>query len=150
MKFTQLSSDSVSKIMSRRVYTLSPKNKTLDALNMMNKHGFGSVVIVERGKVAGIITERDIVQKITKSFDYLDKPLSETASKPVISISSDMPVWAAFALMLKKRIRRLPVINGNKLIGIVTERDLFRWVVRIAYAPNIPDDIKRALVVQKR
>lgn len=135
--------------MSKKVTILSPKRNTFDALNAMIRHDFGSIVIMDKGKVVGIITERDIVRKITKSFDYLNRPLSETASKPVITASPDTPIWEAFTLMLRKKIRRLPVVKAGKLRGIVTERDLFKWVVKIAYEPNIPDDIKELLVQNK-
>ncbi len=135
--------------MTRKVLTLTPKRRTIDALNMMIAHDIGSVVIAQRGQVLGIITERDIVRKITKSFDYLNRPLEETGTKPVVSVSPATPIWKAFELMLRKKIRRLPVMNsGNKLEGIVTERDLFKWVVKIAYEPNIPDDIK-SLILQR-
>ena len=135
--------------MSKKVTVLSPKRNTFDALNAMIRHDFGSIVITDKGKVVGIITERDIVRKITKSFDYLNRPLSETASKSVITASPDTPIWEAFALMLRNRIRRLPVVKAGKLRGIVTERDLFKWVVRIAYEPNIPDDIRKLLAHNK-
>jgi CBS domain-containing protein len=138
-------SETVSEVMTKTVSTLSPTKKTFDALNMMIKHDFGSVVVTDRGKVVGIITERDIVRKITKSFDYLNRPLSETASKAVVSVSLDTPIWEAFALMLRKKIRRLPVLKKGELAGIVTERDLFKWVVKVAYEPNIPDDIKKLI-----
>lgn len=141
----QTASETVSEVMSKKVTTLSPKRKTFDALNGMIRHDFGSIVVTDRGKVVGIITERDIVRKITKSFDYLNRPLGETASKPVISVPPDTPIWEAFTIMLKKKIRRLPVMKSDKLVGIVTERDLFKWVVRIAYEPNIPADVKKLL-----
>jgi CBS domain-containing protein len=49
--------------------------------------------------------------------------------------------------MLRRKIRRLPVVQKDKLVGIVTERDLFKWVVKLVYEPNIPDDLK-SLVAQ--
>ena len=81
----------------------------------------------------GIITERDIVRRITKDFEYLNRRLRETATKPVVTVSPDTPVLAAFALLLKKKIRRLPVMEGGELLGIVTERDLFKWVVEVGH-----------------
>jgi CBS domain-containing protein len=145
----KMSSETVRELMSLKVTTLSPKRPTFDALRAMISHDYGCIVVTERGKVVGIITERDIVQKITKSFDYLNRPLSETASKPVISILPETPVWEAFTLMLRKGIRRLPVIKNEKLEGLVTERDLFKWVVKVAYEPSIPKDIKKLLVRKK-
>jgi len=117
--------------MTKKVVTVPVTMKTIDALEAMVKRSVGSVVILERGKLYGIITERDIVRKITKDFDYLDRRLSETATKPVITVQPDTTVLEAFALLNKKKIRRLPVMDGETLLGIVTERDLFKWVVEI-------------------
>ena len=128
--------------MTRQVRTLSPNNKTIDALDTMVQNDIGSVPVVDHDALVGIITERDIVKEITKSFDYLERPLLETARRSIITVSPSTPLWEAFALLLKNRIRRLPVVEKGKLVGIVTERDLFKWVVRVAYEPNVPDDLK--------
>jgi CBS domain-containing protein len=135
--------DAVRGIMSKKVITLTPTRKTIDALEAMVKKDIGAVVIMERGKLYGIITERDIVRKITKDFDYLDTPLKETATRPLVTVSPSTPIWEAFAKMLRNKIRRLPVVKDEKLVGIVTERDLFKWAVRIAYEPNLPEDVRK-------
>ena len=137
--------DTIKEVMTRTVFTLSPKNKTIDALNLMVKNDIGAVVVVDEGKVVGIITERDIVREITKSFDYLDRKLAETGKRTVITVSLNTPLWEAFAILLKNRIRRLPVVKDEKLLGIVTERDLFKWAVKVAYEPNIPDDLRKLI-----
>jgi CBS domain-containing protein len=136
--------------MTKTIVSLSPNRKTIDALDTMVKRDIGSILVMEKGKLVGIITERDIVREITKTFDYLDRPLSETGRKNVISVKPTTPLWEAFALMLKNKIRRLPVVKGagKKVIGIVTERDLFKWAVKVAYEPNIPDDLRK-LIAQK-
>jgi CBS domain-containing protein len=135
--------DTVKALMSRRVFGLGPSKRTIDALNLMIKKDVGSVPILQSRKLFGIITERDIVREITRSFDYLNQPLSKTAKKPVVTVSPETEVWEAFTLMLKNKIRRLPVVTKNgKLVGIITERDLFKWVVEVAYEPQIPEEIK--------
>ena len=48
-------------------------------------------------------------------------------------------------VMLRRKIRRLPVTKDGKLVGIVTERDLFKWVVGVLYAPNVPEDVKKLI-----
>ena len=131
--------------MSKTVYTLPPIKKTVDALDVMVKKNIGALVVVERGKIIGIITERDIVREITKSSDYLDRRLSETSKRSVITVDPKTPLWEAFALMLKNKIRRLPVVKNGKLVGIVTERDLFKWVVKVTYEPNIPEDLRKLI-----
>ncbi len=133
--------------MTKSVLTISPNKRTFDALDIMLKHDVGSVVVVQKGKIVGIITERDITREVTKSFDFFNRPLSNTAAKKIVSVKPSTPVWEAFATMLRKKIRRLPVVKDAKLVGIVTERDLFKWVVRVVYEPNIPRDIRR-LVTQ--
>jgi CBS domain-containing protein len=134
--------DTIEEIMTTNVRALSPKNKTIDALDAMVQNDIGSVLVVDRDDLVGIITERDIVKEITKSFDYLERPLSETAKHSIVTVAPSTALWEAFALLLKNRIRRLPVVKDGKLVGIVTERDLFKWVVRVAYEPNIPEDLK--------
>ena len=137
--------DTVTEIMTKEVHTLGPNRKTIDALNLMVDNDIGSVLVIQRGQIVGIITERDIVRKITKSFDYLDRPLSETAKKTVISVGPTTPIWEAFALMLKNKIRRLPVLKNGKIVGIITERDLFKWTVKVAYEPNVPKDLRKLI-----
>lgn len=137
--------DTVSEVMTKTVFTLSPNKKTIDALDAMVKKDIGAVIVVDRGAIAGIITERDIVREITKSFDYLERRLSDTATRSVITVEPKTPLWEAFALMLKNRIRRLPVVKNKKLVGIVTERDLFKWAVKVAYEPNIPADLRKLI-----
>lgn len=64
------------------------------------------------------------------------------ASKPLIAVPPEEEIWEAFGIMLENKVRRLPVLKDGKLVGIVTERDLFKWVVRVIYEPNIPKRIK--------
>jgi CBS domain-containing protein len=86
------------------------------------------------------------VREITLSFDYLNRPLSQTAKRKVITVTPETEIWEAFTLMLKNKIRRLPVVTkAGKLVGIVTERDLFKWVVAAAYEPEIPEEIKKLI-----
>lgn len=143
---SQGSKDTVREIMSGNVFTLGTQNKTIDALDAMVQHDIGAVPIVDKGKLVGIITERDVVKEITRSFDYLERKLSDTAKRTVVTVTPTTPLWEAFALLLKNKIRRLPVVEDDKLVGIVTERDLFKWVVRVAYEPNIPEDLKDLVV----
>lgn len=138
--------DTVKSLMSRKVFGLPPSKRTIEALNLMIKKDIGSVPVLQSGKLYGIITERDIVREITASFDYLNHPLSKTAKKPVVTVTPETEIWEAFTLMLKNKIRRLPVVTkGGKLAGIVTERDLFKWVVAVAYEPEIPEEIKKLI-----
>lgn len=132
--------------MTKTVRTLTPEQPSKTALELMMKYDIGAIVIVEGASVVGIVTERDVVkQSITNDNGNLKKALGQIASKPVTTATPNTKVWDAFALMLRKKIRRLPVVEKGKLVGIVTERDLFKWVVRVVYEPNIPDDLKKLI-----
>jgi CBS domain-containing protein len=66
-------------------------------------------------------------------------------SSPVISVAPSTPIEKAVYLMLKHGIRRLPVVEKEKLVGLVSERDLLRWVLQVSYEPQIPIEIKQIL-----
>jgi CBS domain-containing protein len=142
--------ETVSEVMSRTVFCLDSNKMIIDALNLMIQKDVGSVPVLENGTLSGIITERDIVRNITTFektpfFDYISMPLAQAASKPVIAVEPDLEIWGAFRIMLQKKIRRLPVLKNREMLGIVTERDLFKWVVKVAYEPHVPEEIRNLL-----
>ena len=134
--------DTLAFIMTRKVITVSAKEKVSKALAIMAKHDIGSLVVVDKGQPVGILTERDIVRRLVKDWKIPDVPVDDLMSHPLITAESETPSWEAFRIMLKRRIRRLPLVDGGKLVGIVTERDLFRWVLLVAYESQLPEDIK--------
>jgi CBS domain-containing protein len=68
-------------------------------------------------------------------------------SSPLVSIHSDTPNQEAVKIMLKHGIRRLPVVDRGKLVGIVTQRDLFKWVLQVSYEPNPPPEVREILAL---
>ncbi len=134
--------------MSRTVHTATISSKLGDAVKLMAKRDIGSIVVVDRGDPAGIVTERDVVRVLAHwGGSSLKKSLRSVVSKPLVTVSPTTEIWEAFATMLRKGIRRLPVVEGGRVVGILTERDLLKWVVKVFYEPNIPPDIKE-LVMQ--
>lgn len=138
--------DVVSQVMSKTVRTIGAEDDVSSVLKMMIKYGIGSVVMVEGKGPTAIVTERDVVRRLSNDgYDVLEAKVADIASKPLITVSPSTEIWVAFRLMVEKHVRRLPVIDGGKLVGIVTERDLFKWVVKVTYEPNIPDSLKRLI-----
>jgi CBS domain-containing protein len=138
--------DQVGAVMSKTVRTVDSGKSLREALRLMVEYDIGSIVVTHRGRPVGIITERDIVKRLGgRGPEGLDRKTGAIASKPLITIDPEVEVWKAFAKMLRKKIRRLPVMRGGALVGIVTERDLLKWVVKVTYEPNIPDEIKRLI-----
>ena len=137
------SNELVSDMMSTKVVTVKASDKVSRALHAMVRHKIGSVVVVEKRKPVGILTERDVSTRVAKGQNVRDMLVRRIMSKPLATICPSAEVWEAVEQMVRKGIRQLPVIEGEKLVGIITERDVFRWVIIIAYEPNIPEDVRR-------
>jgi len=131
--------------MTSPVKTINAGENVGTAAEIMVKNGIGAVIVVDDKAPVGIITERDIVKQVVKANDALKKPLKQQLSKPLVTGTSNTTIQEAFETMLKNKIRRLPVVDKDKLVGIVTDKDLMRWVLRVSYEPNIPPHIKAVL-----
>jgi CBS domain-containing protein len=128
-----MAEDKIGQIMSKPVRTVKPDEKLSVALALMDSNNIGSVVVLDGETAIGIITEGDVVEQISKGAQVLVAPVKQVMSKPLITGTPDMTVQDAVNLMLDKRIRQLPIVEGNKLVGIVTDRDLMRSVLRVSY-----------------
>jgi len=137
--------DTLAQVMSSPVTTMKASDPLAVAAKKMVKQNIGSVVVLEGKEPVGIITERDITRQVVKGNSVLKKSAKKTMSKLRVIASPQMSVQQAFELMLKNEVRRLPVLDDGKLVGIVTEKDLMRWVLRVSYEPNIPPHIKAIL-----
>jgi CBS domain-containing protein len=131
--------------MTVKVEAVKPKDQLKQALRKMVKRNVGSVVVIEKGGLVGIVTERDISRCAVRGAKALGAQVRRVMSSPLITVSPSTEIQAVMALMLKNGIRRLPVVEKGKLVGIVSERDLLRWVLRITYEPHIPSEIREIL-----
>ncbi|MGD0689473.1 MAG: CBS domain-containing protein [Candidatus Bathyarchaeia archaeon] len=128
-----MAEDKIGQIMSKPVRTVKPDEKLTAAVAAMDNNSIGSVVVLDGETAIGIITEGDVVEQISKGAQILLEPVKQVMSKPLITGTPDMAVQDAVNLMLEKRIRQLPIVEGSKLVGIVTDRDLMRSVLRASY-----------------
>lgn len=87
----------------------------------------GSVLVAKNNEPIGILTERDILKKVVATgLDPAVTKISQVMSAPLITVPVDMSVGEASRIMIEKGIRRLPVTEGNKIVGIITTRDITR------------------------
>jgi len=109
------------------VITVSPEVTLKEAAKKMAKHNIGSLVVTSdgtsRGKLLGIITERNILECFSESKSYGIK-VKEIMSTNIKTIEATADIAEAAALMAKHKIRRLPVVENKKLVGIITATDL--------------------------
>jgi len=134
--------DVLSSIMTSEVLTVDVNAKVEEALRVMVKADVGSVVVTENGSPVGVVTERDVTRSSIRGNQLLSLPVSQLMSKPLQTASPDTEIWRAFETMLKLGVRRLPIMKDDKLVGIVTEKDLTRWVLSVFYEPNVPQEFR--------
>lgn len=127
-----MSESTVKEIMTEFVQTIPANSSVLEASKIMVKLGIGSIVVTRRAEPVGMLTERDIVTKVTSQDLTPSKVLVEKAmSNPIISIKPDEIISEAALMMSIYKIRRLVVVgqDGN-LAGIVTSTDIASWLAR--------------------
>ena len=117
--------------MNSNVVVVEPNDSVSKAVKLMASKNIGCVVSVEKNKPVGILTERDIVRIVYKGLDAEKTRVSDIMSKGVISLESGMSVQAAADMLEKNHIKKLPVIEHDKLIGIITMTDLLKSMRRI-------------------
>jgi CBS domain-containing protein len=109
------------------VETIAADAPVFDAVRRLGEKRIGALPVLEQGRIAGIMSERDVIYCLRDHGpDVLDWPVSRVMSSPAITASSDTDVLAALALMTQRRIRHLPVVERDKIVGIVSIGDLVK------------------------
>ena len=117
----------VGDVMSNEVATICPDEIVSSAAKIMSDKKVSCLVVMDQGNVAGIITETDVLRRIgNKGKDIYHAKLGRIMSIPVVTVTSDVSVLQASKIMGRKHIKRLPVMEKDKLVGIVTQTDLVR------------------------
>jgi len=114
----------VEKIMAKAVVSLESGKTLYDASVLMAKKKVGCLVVTSKGKPLGIVTKGDVVKAVSIGISFKSTKLEEFASRPLIYASSSQTIEEVADLMIKNKIRKLPVIQQGKIVGIVTVTDL--------------------------
>jgi CBS domain-containing protein len=97
-----------------------------EAATVMGERKIGSALVMEGEKLSGIFTERDIVRALGEHFDAAGHPVSEWMTADPMTVPPDTPIKEALNTMLERGFRHLPVVDGERILGIVSMRDLTR------------------------
>jgi len=109
----------------REVVTMVADESVLNAARLMNERGIGGVVVTDGGKPAGIFTERDVLRRVVaEQRDPAHTTLREVMTSPLISLHAEATLEECMGIFTEKRVRHLPVIDGEELCGIVTSGDI--------------------------
>ena len=113
--------------MVKDVITLQTDASTYDAVKLMNKNRIGCLVALDNGKIVGILTERDLLERVLeKCKNPKETRVSEIMTRQVIVGKPDMQLVEATRLMFENKVKKLPIVEGNRLAGLVTLTDIAR------------------------
>jgi len=111
-------------VMNPKVIIIKPNVSVKDASKLMNDNRIGSLIVVEKKKTRGILTERNILTSVAEGKDCESTTVEEIMSTKVVTIDPDKTIEEAVELMTKNNIKKLPVVEDDKLIGIITASDI--------------------------
>lgn len=123
--------DTLRSIMSERLIAVGADEPALAAIRKMVEKDVGAVLVKRGNRIMGILTERDILRAATKKEGVLALRVREiTSRRRLVTAKPDDPPLHALRLMAQHQVRRIPVVEKGRVVGIVTERDLVTWLLR--------------------
>jgi CBS domain-containing protein len=112
------------------VYSVSPETSVLDALRLMADKNTGAVMVMEAGKVAGILSERDCVRRVELHGRTARETLvRDIMTSKVLYVQTSQTLEECVAIMIDKNIRHMPVFEGEELVGLISARDALKEMV---------------------
>jgi len=112
------------------VHSLPPEASVFDAVTLMAEKGSGSVLIMKDGKIVGVVSERDCARKIVlRDLSPKKTTLQDIMTSPVITVGPQETADVCMKIMTEKRIRHLPVVEGGKIVGVISIGDIVKWLV---------------------
>jgi CBS domain-containing protein len=112
-------------VMTPGVRTVTPSQSLAEAADVMKREDVGSVPVVEEGRLAGIVTDRDIVTRaVAERRDPQSVKVDEVASRELVTVEPEQDLDEALALMARHQVRRLPVVEAGQLVGMLAQADV--------------------------
>lgn len=113
------------------LYTVTPDATVQQAVNVMVEGGVGCVMVMNEGRLEGLFTERDLMHRVvSRELDPGQVATRDVMTREIATVSPKLTVGEAMALCTEKRLRHLPVYEGDTLIGMVSSGDLTKYAVR--------------------
>jgi len=114
----------------RDVYSIGPDELVLDALSLMEEKGLGALVVMQDGGVKGLISERDYARKVAlKGRSAAETKVKEVMTEKVVCVTTERTAEEVMALMTERRVRHIPVIDQEQVVGLVSIGDLVKAII---------------------
>ncbi len=113
-----------------KIWSIAPQETAYKALQLMSEKNLGALLVIDKGKVVGLFSERDYARKvILKGKSSKTTNVSELMTKEVLFVDPDTSVEDCMSLMTEKRVRHLPVMKKKHLVGVVTQGDVVKQLI---------------------
>jgi len=114
----------------RAIFSVEPQAAVLDAIRLMAEHHVGALLVMRGAALEGIVSERDYARKvILRGRSSADTPVRDIMSSPVLTVTLDTTVQQCMQLVTDRHVRHLPVLDGTRVVGMVSIGDLVKAVI---------------------
>ncbi|MBT9508573.1 CBS domain-containing protein [Rhodoferax sp.] len=115
---------------SATVYQVAPTVTVFEALRLLAEYGVGAMIVMDKGKLVGVVSERDYTRKVAlQGRNSKETTVADIMTRDVISVTPKTGTRTCMTLMSQKKIRHLPVVDGTKVLGMISMRDIMDDII---------------------
>ncbi|MDE1942073.1 MAG: CBS domain-containing protein [Betaproteobacteria bacterium] len=112
-------------------WSITPDAKVIEALRLMADKNVGALMVMKDGHLVGMLSERDYARKVAlMGKTPVETPVSDIMASPVVTVTLDQTLEDCMTIMTEKRMRHLPVVNGERVVGLLSIGDLVKAVIQ--------------------
>ncbi len=112
-------------------WSIAPDAKVIEALRLMAEKNVGALMVMKGGQLVGMLSERDYARKVAlMGKTPLETPVSDIMASPVVTVTLDQTLEDCMTIMTEKRKRHLPVVDGGRVVGLLSIGDLVKAVIQ--------------------